>query len=255
MSGGPSRFFNSIEDSRGLSDSALTDLFVYYLTVEVGEGAATAGQIDQCFRQCELTPPARTSAHLSKGLKSNPQKFVKVDGGYKLHRHYKEELSKKLGAERLVLQANVELRKLESRIKEGDGKKFLGETIDCFEIGANRAAIVMCWILVMDHLYEVVLQKKNLPLFNAVLSKNTDRRVRVTSISQRDDFGDIPEGKFIEFLRSAGLISNDVRKILEEKLGTRNSSAHPSGIEIKPSKVVEFMDDLIENVILKYPVT
>jgi hypothetical protein len=45
-----------------------------------------------------------------------------------------------------------------------------------------------------------------------------------------------------------------VRKILEEKLGTRNSCAHPSGVSIKPSKVVEFVDDLGENVVLKYAV-
>jgi hypothetical protein len=78
--------------------------------------------------------------------------------------------------------------------------------------------------------------------------------VKVTRIRTRDDFTEIPEGKFIELLRSAGIISNDVRKILDEKLGTRNSSAHPSGVSIKPSKVIEFVDDLVENVVLKYAV-
>jgi small nuclear ribonucleoprotein (snRNP)-like protein len=123
--------------------------------------------------------------------------------------------------------------------------------IDCFEVGANRAAIVMCWLLAVDHLYSYVL-KHHLRAFNAVLAKNTDRRVRVSVVQTKDDFGDIPEGKLIEFLRSANIISNDVRKILEEKLGTRNTSAHPSAVAIKPSKVVEFIDDLVENVVLKY---
>jgi len=56
--------------------------------------------------------------------------------------------------------------------------------------------------------------------------------------------------------RSADVISNDVRKILDEKLGTRNSSAHPSAIAIaiKRSKVIAFVEDLVENVVLKYKV-
>lgn len=122
-----------------------------------------------------------------------------------------------------------------------------------FTIGAQAQTIVMCWILVLDHLSEYVL-KYHLPAFNTALSKNTDKRVRVSVIASRDDFSDIPEGKFIEFLRSAGIVSGDVRKILNEKLGIRNTSAHPSAVSIKPSKVVEFIDDLVENVVLKFSI-
>ena len=78
--------------------------------------------------------------------------------------------------------------------------------------------------------------------------------MKVTSIKARDDFGDIPKGKLIEFLRSSGAISNDVRKILDEKLGIRNSCAHPSGITILRSKVIEFVEDLITNVVLQYKI-
>ncbi len=105
----------------------------------------------------------------------------------------------------------------------------------------------------MDHLYEVVLTK-HLQAFNATLAKVVDKRVKVSAIVTRDDFGDIPEGKFIELLRASGIISNDVRKILDQKLGTRNSCAHPSGISINRSKVIDFVEDVIENVILKYSI-
>ena len=127
------------------------------------------------------------------------------------------------------------------------------ETINCFEAGANRATIVMCWILALDHLIDYVM-KKYAAAFDQVLAANTDKRVKVTSIRSRDDFADIPEGKLIEFIRSAGAISNDVRKILEEKLGTRNSCAHPSSISIKRTKVIDFVEDLITNVVLKYKI-
>jgi hypothetical protein len=253
MSEGASRFFNSIDDPANLKEADLIDLFVYYLTVEAGKDAANATSVADCFKACDLTPPNTTAVYLTRGLKSVPQKFVKVDGGYKLYRHHREMISKRLGAERVVAQTSIELRKLEAKLAEGSKKGFLKETIDCFEAGANRATIIMCWILAMDHLFELAFAK-HLSSFNAELAKVTDRRVKVSVITSHDDFSEIPEGKFIELLRGSGAISNDVRKILDQKLGTRNSCAHPSGITINGSKVIDFVEDLVDNVILKYPI-
>ena len=78
----------------------------------------------------------------------------------------------------------------------------------------------MCWILTLDHLLEYIMKHKLLKLNNA-LANNTDERVRVGAITHRDDFAEIPEAKLIELCRAAKIISNDIRKILVEKLGTR----------------------------------
>jgi hypothetical protein len=247
------RFYNSIAGTADLNANELVSLFVYYLTVEMSEDIATTKAIEQCFRDCDLPLPKNTSAALSKGLSGSSPKFVKAGGGYRLNRLHRDELGRELGQDRAVHQTSRDLRSLEAKFPAGSEKGFLAETINCFEAGANRATIVMCWILVIDHLYDYVL-RDHLNSFNAELAKVTDKRVKVSRVQNRDDFGDIPENKFIELLRAAGIISNDVRKILEEKLGTRNSSAHPSGISIKPTKVVEFVDDLVENVILKYKI-
>lgn len=247
------RFYNGIKNARELKPTDLVGYFAYFLTIENEDAIAATSAIDDCFRACDLSPPKNTSAYLSKYLNGKNAKFVKVQGGYRLQRTYRDEIAMNLGASTHIVQTSNELRKLESKLHSGTEKGFLKELIDCFEIGANRAAIVMCWILVLDHLYAYVLQH-HLFAFNAVLVKNIDKRVRISVVQTREDFGEIPEGKFIEFLRSAGITSNDVRKILDEKLGIRNTSAHPSAVAIKPSKVVEFIDDLVENVILKYPV-
>ena len=105
----------------------------------------------------------------------------------------------------------------------------------------------------MDHMFTYILTHK-LSAFNAVLSQNTDKNVKVKAVAQRDDFTEMKETKFIELCRSAQIISNDVRKILDQKLGTRNSCAHPSGITINKSKVIDFVEDLVDNVVLKYPI-
>lgn len=252
MNSGANRFYNSVDGAAGLTANELVSYFVYFLTVELGEGVATTKSVDECFQACDLPRPKNVSAALSKGL-GGAQKFVKVDGGYRLHRNHRDELAKRLKHIRNDSQTSRELRKLELQFPAGTEKAFLTEAIDCFEAGANRATIVMSWILTLDHLYDFVLQH-HISEFNAELAKVTDKRVKVQQIRSRDDFTEIPENKFIELLRAAGIISNDVRKILDEKLGTRNSSAHPSSIAIKPSKVVEFVDDLIENIVLKYRV-
>jgi len=253
MTDAVNRFYNSIEDVGSITQSMLIDLFVYHLTVETGVEFATPKMVDDCFRACDLTPPKRTAAHLSEGVKSKPQKFIKVDGGYKLQRHMREALSEKLGAEKITAQTSATLRGLELMMPEGGAKNFLKETIDCFEAGANRATIVMTWILAMDHLFAYILAHK-LADFNAALAKNTDKSVKVKVITQRDDFTEMKEAKFIEFCRAAKIISNDVRKILDQKLETRNSSAHPSGITISKTKVIDFVEDLVENVVLKYQI-
>lgn len=129
-------------------------------------------------------------------------------------------------------------------------REFLAEAISCLGVEARRATIVMTWIATMDHLQEYVLAKKASE-FNTALSKRSDKLSKVV-VASRDDFGDIKEVVFIEVCRSAKIITNDVRKILDERLGTRNSCAHPASIQISDSKVVSFIEDLVENVIAKY---
>jgi hypothetical protein len=129
-------------------------------------------------------------------------------------------------------------------------RKFLVEAVDCFEAGANRAAIVMTWILTVDHLYDYILANK-LAEFNVELSKNPPSK-KMTRVGLKDDFSDLKEGKFIELCRAAGIISNDVRKILDDGLGVRNTAAHPSGVEITRSKAISVIEDLVINVIRKF---
>ncbi|KNX40599.1 hypothetical protein ROTO_28400 [Roseovarius tolerans] len=247
------RFYNSIENASGQSQGSLIELFVYFLTVEIGQDSATAKEVDQCFTDCDLTPPKATASRLSEGLKTKPQKFVKLDNGYKLQRHMREALSKQLGGETMTSQTSATLRSLEHKMPPGRAREFLSETLDCFEVSANRATIVMAWILAINHLCDYIFTNK-LAEFNAELAKNTDKRVKVKIIMQRDDFSDIPEVKFIELCRSAKIVSNDVRKILDQKLGTRNSCAHPSGVRINRTKAIDFVEDLVENVVLKFTI-
>jgi hypothetical protein len=150
----------------------------------------------------------------------------------------------------VVQQTSAELRSLEPLFEGSPSKRFLSEVIDCFESGANRAAAIMCWILALDHMLEYIFEHQ-LENFNASLAANPDKKIK--KVVTRDDFGDLKEIKIIEVARAANIISNDVRKILDEALGIRNTAAHPSSVQVSRSKVVSLIEDLVLNVIQKYP--
>lgn len=197
-----------------------------------------------------MSPPTRTAQYLSEGLKGIRPHFVKAKGGgYRLDRFTKERIGKILGSGQEVVQTSAELRALEKLFPDGATKSYLSEAIDCFEAGANRGALIMMWVLVMDHFLNYVFVNK-LTEFNEALAKNPDRKLKV--VAAREDFQDLNEDKIIELCRSAKIITNDVQKILKDGLGTRNSAAHPSDVKIGRSKAVSIIEDLVHNVIKKF---
>jgi hypothetical protein len=162
-----------------------------------------------------------------------------------------KELQDYVGATATAPSGQSALATLVGKISGDAEQRFLAEAIACVEVKARRAAVVMAWAMTVDHLERYVLASK-LVEFNAAWGLRSDNRGR--SVRTQDDFLEIRDEKtFIEILRSAGLITNDVRKILDEKLGFRNTCAHPNDIVIPDSKVLSVIEDLVYNVILKYP--
>lgn len=247
-------FISEIPDVSHKKSAELIDYFVYYLTIICSESFATASQVEKCFEETRLSKYSNISSYLIRHSKRGENcKFIKTKNGYQLLRTHQVEMQKTLHSGPAKLETSHLLRGLSSKLTDNYEKEFLQEVVDCYEIGARRASITMMWILTINHLFIYVLKHKSSE-FNLILASNTDKRVKVTNVANIDDFSDIPEGKFIEFLRGGKIISNDVRKILDTKLGIRNTSAHPSAVMISDVKATDFIIDLIDNVITKYSV-
>lgn len=249
-------FLLKIPDYQEMAASELIDYFLYFLTVIENNNAAQASDIDACFSLSRLKKYSNISAYLSrnsKKTKGKKTKFLKIKEGYQLERTQQLEIQRNLHEGPAKLETSHLLRSLLGKLTDKNQQLFLQEAIECYEIGAKRASIVLVWILSIHHMYNYI-HKNELAAFNAVLAANNDKRIKISSISKFDDFSEIPEGKFIEFMRSANIISNDVRKILDTKLGIRNTSAHPSAVVISEIKTNDFIIDLIENVVIKYDV-
>jgi hypothetical protein len=186
---------------------------------------------------------------LTKG-KSAP--LIPIEKGrYSLSVYGVQEIQRYLQSIPGIPSARASLENLVGRLADDAERRFLAEAIACVQVGAKRAAVVMVWLLAVDHMQRHILVKK-LSEFNQTLAKRSDHKG--LTIAAKDDFAEIrDERTFIEIMRSARIITNDVRKILDEKLGFRNTCAHPSDIEMHENKVAAAIEDLVDNLILKYP--
>jgi len=225
------------------------DYIAYFLTAVAGRESLKGKDIKECFDLLDLREYSRIPQYISDSTGGKASKYVKKDSGYRLERSTYDQIRRIVENEPEKVEVSESLEELASSVKGSQEREFLVEALNCFKVQAYRAFIVMIWILAIDHLKRYVF-KKALDEFNIALSKSPDKRVK--KIVKLDDFDDLKETKFIELSRSGNAISNDVRKILEEKLGIRNSAAHPSGVGITGHKATEFALDLIKNVLLKY---
>lgn len=225
------------------------DYLSYYLLTQPDSECITAADIEKCFELLDLRPYSRTKVYLSEETKKKGGQYVKHAKGYRLERGAYDAIRLEVDAEPRRVHVAKQLMDLIPKMKDSQERAFLEEAIRCYRVEAYRAAIVMIWVLTMDHLQKYTYGNK-LAEFNAAIAAHSDKKMQ--PIVSYDDFSELKESRVIELLRSAGIISNDIRKVLDEKLGIRNSAGHPSGISFSDHKTTEFALDLIENVLLKY---
>lgn len=243
-------FIKQIPDFEKLPSSKLIDYFSYFIIHENKNVTVRAKDIENCYSNLNIPAYSNIPRYLiensKKGIKKKP-KYLKTKDGYKLIRERTEAIKKSLQLDTHYTSVNKDLRGLLQKITNESEISFLEESIKTFEVNAFRAAIIMVWLLTIDHLHEYVFNTQRTEFITALRRMNISK-----SINTKDDFADIKESVFIEACRSAGILSNDVKKILDVKLGIRNSFAHPSTVQLSRSKALDFIEDLVNNVILKY---
>jgi hypothetical protein len=229
--------------------SRQVDYVAYFLSLQEGFTSFTAKQIEDCFDLLSIRPYRRLAVYLSEGTAKKDGKYLKSENGYRLERATHDEIRAAVDAEPPRAQVSKQLSDLVLQIKDTQERAFLEEAIRCYRVEAYRATIVMVWVLTIDHLQKHVFGQR-LADFNSAIVAHSDKKL--VQVVNYDDFSNIKESRLIELMRSVNIISNDVRKILDEKLGIRNSAGHPSGIQFSGHKTTEFVLDLINNILLKY---
>ena len=242
---------NQIDNFSQYTDADKIRFFAWYLNSKVGQEFFTSSNIRECFDQLKLKRPSNINPFLYSMTISKPPDLLKNKFGYFLEKRIRDEYEEKFGKRVSTIKVDKILLDLPSMISNSSEKIFLEEAINCYRVKAFRAAIVMTWMLVYDRLCNYILNNLNiLNNFNMQLPKSFPK-ARILKIDKKDDFGELKESEVLQVCRSANIISNDLNKILKEKLDKRNSAAHPSTILIFPHTTEEFIIDIINNVFLR----
>jgi hypothetical protein len=233
--------------------------FAWFLHHHRGTEYFNAGEIQDCFEKLFLSPPARIGNFLLAMEKRRPKEALKSRTGYSLEKRLRDGFQEAYGRRQTAVNLAQLLKDLPSLVPDLSERMFLDETILCFRGGAHRATIVMAWNLVFHHLCNFVLKSpKRLGEFNTAWQARYPRQHKngIISISKAEDFAEnLKENEIIEICHTAKVISRDIHRILVQKLGTRNSAAHPSPLKFGPAQAEEYVDTLVRNVLLQVPLT
>jgi len=86
------RFYEQIK-SKLTKESDLPNFFVFFLTIELGQDAATVTAVRRCYEDCDLHPPSWLGSHFSNGLRSKPRRFIRTKSGYRLENGLREKIA------------------------------------------------------------------------------------------------------------------------------------------------------------------
>jgi hypothetical protein len=221
----------------------------FALTQDRRERFATAG-IRRYYEQLHFEPPGNLSQLIVQLTGKKPPEVLKDKSGFRLHARVKEQLDAKYALRPIQVAVPAMLQSLVGKVSDEAERLFLTETITCYKGHAFRATVVMVWNLAYDHLLNYILTKR-LADFNAAIARRYPKKAGLT-ITEKDDFLDeLKEFEVIEIASTGGVVADNMKKILNDKLIKRNMAAHPSAIVIESAQAEDSLTDLVNNVILK----
>lgn len=240
---------NKIENFPKLTQKEQVKYMCYFFSLEHSTDNFTPSEIKNAFERENLKIPSNVNSDFIKLSEEKPAILVRKKKEYSFERTAKKELDAIFLTNQHTQVISSTLRGLIPLLKSREQQNFLEEAISCFEIKSFRAAVILSWLLTVDTLYEYIITNKLYDFNTAIQQHGKYKKIVVNS---KDQFTEFKEVDFIELLRVAKLITNDTRKLLDEKLAFRNTCAHPNSIVVKETKAISFIEDLVENVITKF---
>lgn len=233
----------------GFDGKAYTDkieIFAWYLHQADQREKFQAVDILKCFDAAHCAKPVDIHSLLRKLCEKKPPRLLKDAQGYRLSHPAREHLDRSVGTRGAAVALSSLLSSLVPKVKNPAQLTFLNETLICFSNKAYRAAIVMAWNLAFSHVCDSIFEK-HLSTFNEQRNKVFPK---LPELKKRTDFEDYKESQVIEICRGARILDSTVCKTLTEKLGRRNTAAHPSSAMLTAVSAEELIVDLVLNVLL-----
>lgn len=152
-------------------------------------------------------------------------------------------------ARQVPVQASASLRAAVSRA-DIRYRKYLDEAIRCYEVKAYRGAVLMVWSASIERIYESIENHRNgFQLMEKANLKRFGNSKSYHKICKKDDLLYLSDKNLFLLCEDSGLFNRNARKLLEEKLDTRNRCGHPTGFVVGREESVIFIESLINNII------
>jgi hypothetical protein len=236
-------------NAKGHSDKI--KIFGWFLHTYGGKEHFHPVDIKACYSKLHHDEPDSFGGYFKNLV--DRKSLLKTAAGYRLSAAARDALRSSFVPAGYKVQVTGLLKALPAQIPDLAERTYLDEALICYENGAFRAAIVMTWNLAYHHLCDYVIKHK-LAEFNArwTFKYPGQHKNATKTIAVIDDFmAELKEAEMITICKDAGIITKDVWKIMDEKLGKRNSAAHASSVAIGQLQTDAFIDDLVKNVVLK----
>jgi hypothetical protein len=127
---------------------------------------------------------------------------------------------------------------------------YLEEALECYRCGLYRAAILMVWSAIVQHLYSVVGDHRGgLKEFERANMARFGTSNKYREIKKTNDLLYMGERDFIQLGEDSGMFNRNARKLLHERLELRNLCGHPTGYRPGREETVVFIESLTLNIL------
>lgn len=206
----------------------------------------STADIRECYEAAHLSLPVNIAASIAKLEKKKPVRVLRNAAGFRLSKDTRAELGVLLPVRATAVRTTALLNDLVARVADPVKRTFLTETLNCFKHHAYRAAVIMAWNLAFSDVLERIITT-HLVAFNTQVGTHNLKK----PITDRVDFEKLKESEVIKIAAAAGILGKESVKKLEEKLGKRNTAAHPSAVVVSVATAEEVIADLVENIVLR----
>lgn len=246
-------FVKQVNGFSAMSHAEKIKHFVWYLQSVRGQDTAKVQDIRVYYETVHLELPGNLARSIEALTEKKPPDLLKKNGAYRLHANPLAELDARYGTPESTVVVEKALAELPAKLTKQSERLYLEETLTCYRHHAFRATVVMSWNLAYDHLLNwILLDSARLAQFNLGIPKRNPKKSHIT-VAVRSDFEELKEDEVIDIASNLTGITGNMKRSLKEKLGRRNTYAHPSTMTISKPQVDDMITDLVNNVVLQLP--
>ena len=207
------------------------------------------GDINWCYKTLSFKPTNTTQYLIDMEGRGE---LLQDRQGYHCEGKFLAKYGDLYGTHDITLNIRQKVKDLINKVPDVVEKDFMVEAEICLRHDAGRATIIMVWNVAFYHLCRFIM-KYDLAKFNTGFQTHYNRlwqQAKVQAMVAYDDFLTLKESVVIDICKREQIITQTQFKILERRLGERNTAAHPNSARVGQLQAEAFIEDIVDNVVL-----